>query len=73
MEKAIHEEGSTMKPVTHIAQWKKDELKDIVQLLQKYNVIGIVDMTNMPSSQLQKMRSVLKKDTLIRMTKARIL
>ncbi len=57
----------------HVSTWKKDEVKELVQLLQKYKVIGIADMTNMPSAQLQKMRQGMKGKTLIKMTKGRLL
>src|SRR3989338_3955483 len=55
-----------------IQSWKKKEVELIKKELSNYNIIGIVDMTNMPSAQLQQMRSTLKKDFLIKMSKARL-
>ncbi len=55
-----------------IQDWKKKEVELIKKDLSSYNIIGIVDMTNMPSAQLQQMRSTLKKDFLIKMSKARL-
>ena len=55
-----------------IQNWKKKEVELIKKELSNYNIIGIVDMTNMPSAQLQQMRSTLKKDFLIKMSKARL-
>lgn len=54
----------------HAAQWKKDEVKELEKVIQKYKIIGIADMTGMPSPQLQKMRSILKGSVEIRMSKA---
>ncbi|MFA4887407.1 MAG: 50S ribosomal protein L10 [Candidatus Nanoarchaeia archaeon] len=56
----------------HVAQWKKDKVTELVELLQKYSVIGVADMTNMPSPQLQKLRNNLKNVQII-MTKARLI
>ena len=53
----------------HVAQWKKSEVIELVKDLQKYKIIGIADMTGMPSPQLQKMRSTLKKSVEIKMSK----
>lgn len=62
-----------MKPAPHVASWKKEEVQQLVQIMQRYNVIGLVDMTNLPSFQLQKMRAALQKTGFIIMTKARLL
>ncbi len=56
----------------HVAEWKKKEVTSLTQMLQKYKVIGIADMTSMPSPQLQKLRSNLK-DVKIFMTKGRLI
>ncbi len=61
-----------MKKQAHIAAWKKKQVAELLQLLQQYKVIGVADMTNMPSPQLQKLRSTLK-DVKIIMTKARLI
>ncbi len=53
----------------HIADWKKKEVIDLVLLLEKYKIIAVADMTNMPSVQLQKMRSTLKDSVVIKMSK----
>lgn len=58
---------------THVAEWKKNEVIELVKDLQKYKIIGIADMTGMPSPQLQKMRSLLKNTVLIRMSKAALI
>src|SRR3989338_11707492 len=53
----------------HVAEWKKEEVIEMTSLLNKYKVIAVADMTNMPSVQLQKMRYTLKDSVVIRMSK----
>lgn len=57
----------------HVATWKKSEVEQLKKDLQKYKIIGIADMTGMPSPQLQKMRSTLKKTVEIKMSKASLI
>ena len=56
-----------------IQNWKKQEVETLKKLILEYPVLGVVDSTNLPSMQLQKMRFKLKPDVLIRMTKSRLL
>ncbi|MFD1585479.1 50S ribosomal protein L10 [Halorientalis brevis] len=42
-----------------IPQWKKEEVDDLVETLGEYDSVGIVDITGIPSRQLQKMRANL--------------
>ncbi len=63
----------TQQVQAHVAPWKKEEVQQLIKVLQQYKVIGIVDMMNLPSSQLQKMRSTLQSTAMIRMTKMRLL
>lgn len=62
-----------MKPKAHVAYYKKDEINRIKSLIQKYKVIAVADMTNMPSHQLQKLRSNIKDSVLITMSKGRLI
>ncbi len=62
-----------MKPKAHIAHYKKEEINRLKSILQKYKVIAIADMTNMPSHQLQKLRSNIKDSVLITMSKGRLI
>lgn len=56
-----------------IAQEKKDEVSKLTQLMQDYSVIGIADITSLPSAQFQTIRKKLKDHMLIRTTKKRLL
>jgi large subunit ribosomal protein L10 len=39
-----------------IPQWKRDEIDEIVAFLDRYDSVGVVDITGIPSRQLQDMR-----------------
>ncbi len=39
-----------------IPEWKREEVDDVVDLLEQYDSVGVVDITGIPSRQLQDMR-----------------
>ena len=57
----------------HVSEKKKKELQYIKELISKYNVIGIADLTNLPSAQLQKLKKKLENKLVIRVTKKRLI
>ena len=57
---------------THVSGKKKEEVNQLKDLMKKYKVVGIIDLTGMPSPQLQRMRKRLK-DSLIKVTKKRLI
>jgi len=57
------------KPKSHVAQWKKDEVKKLADLIRKHKIVGIVDLMFLPSLQLQKMRVNLKGKALLKMSR----
>ncbi|MFH1210053.1 MAG: 50S ribosomal protein L10 [archaeon] len=57
----------------HVSQTKKDEVVLLKELFKKYKVIAIGDLTLLPSRQLQEIRSKLKKNLLIRVSKKRLI
>ena len=57
----------------HIAEFKKEEINRLKNIIQKYKVIAVADMTGMPSVQLQKLRSSVKDSVLITMSKGRLI
>ncbi len=59
--------------MAHVAEWKKEEVKELIEIISKYDVIGIVDLMNIPAKQLQEMRKNLKKDAVIRMSKKNLI
>ncbi|MFB6164004.1 MAG: 50S ribosomal protein L10 [Haloarculaceae archaeon] len=42
-----------------IPAWKREEIDDLVATLESYDSVGIVDLTGIPSQQLQDMRRTL--------------
>ena len=62
-----------MNQKAHVSQEKKNELDRIKKLLTEYKIIALADMTNMPSAQLQRVRSKLKGSALITMSKKRLI
>ncbi|MBI4448337.1 50S ribosomal protein L10 [Candidatus Woesearchaeota archaeon] len=61
------------KPKAHVAESKKRQLEEIKKLCSQYPVIALIDMENMPSPQLQKLRNTLRNSIIIRMYKGRVL
>ena len=61
------------KPKAHVSDMNKTEVNELVSLIKKYSIIGVVDMENMPAPQLLKMRTQLNGKALIRMSKGRLI
>lgn len=59
--------------MAHVAEWKKEEVKELKGIIDKYDVIGIVDLMNIPAKQLQEMRRSLKDNAVIRMSKKNLI
>lgn len=55
------------------AQYKVDEVSTLLDLIKEYPVIGILNVENLPSQQLQALRSKLRKDFLIRVSKKELI
>ncbi|MBD3196108.1 MAG: 50S ribosomal protein L10 [Candidatus Lokiarchaeota archaeon] len=52
-----------------IPQWKKEEVKHLVDLMKNYNNIAIINVANIGDRQVQAMRKILRGDAVIRMSK----
>jgi large subunit ribosomal protein L10 len=59
--------------MAHVAQYKKEIIKKVVDDMKKSSYVGIVDMENLPAKQLQKMRKKLKGKVDLFMTKKRLI
>ena len=53
-------------------EWKKQLVKELAELVRKYPVIGIADLTGMPTAQLQKIRRKFRKKILFKVVKKRL-
>ena len=59
--------------MAHVAEWKKEEVKELKSLIDSHEVVGIVNLLNIPARQLQKMRQSLKDKATIRMSKKNLI
>ena len=59
--------------MAHVAEWKKEEVKELSGIINEFDVIGIVDLLNIPAKQLQEMRKSLKGKAVIRMSKKNLI
>jgi large subunit ribosomal protein L10 len=59
--------------MAHVAEYKKEIVKDFEKLMKEYPIVAAVNLENMPSPQLQKMRKQLQGKVVIRMTKRRLM
>ncbi|MBQ6349680.1 MAG: 50S ribosomal protein L10 [Methanobrevibacter sp.] len=59
--------------MAHVAEWKKEEVKELSGIIDKFDVIGVVDLMNIPAKQLQEMRKSLKDKAVIRMAKKNLI
>ena len=59
--------------MAHVAEWKKEEVKELKSIVDEYDVIGLVDLENIPAKQLQEMRRSLKGKAVIRMSKINLI
>lgn len=56
-----------------VPEWKKVEVDDIVELIEDFESVGVVDIQGIPSKQLQEMRSELHPDATLRMSRNTLL
>lgn len=61
------------KPKSHVAKWKKEEVKKLEDLISRFKIIGIADLTSVPSAPLQKMKSKIKDNTKIKLIRINLL
>jgi large subunit ribosomal protein L10 len=61
------------KPKAHVAGYKKDLVKELEGLLQKYPIIGVVNMEGLPAAQLAVLKKGLRGKAELYMTKRRLM
>src|SRR3989344_9484165 len=62
-----------MKAQAHVSEKKINEVNLIKENLDKYKVIALADLTNLPSAQLESLKSKIKDKALIRVSKKRLI
>lgn len=59
--------------MAHVANYKKEKVKELLQLADQYPIVGIVNMENMPGAQLQRLREQLRSQVVLNMSKKTIM
>ncbi|ERH11755.1 MAG: ribosomal protein L10 [halophilic archaeon J07HB67] len=54
---------------TNVPQWKREEVEELADFVERYDAIGVVDLTGIPSRQLQDMRRELHGQAALRMSR----
>ena len=57
----------------HIPEWKREEVDALVELLERYDSVGVVNVAGIPSKQLQDMRRGLHGSAVLRMSRNTLL
>ena len=53
----------------HVAEWKKEEVASLKGLIESHEVVGMVNLLDIPAPQLQKMRKTLKDSAVLKMSR----
>ena len=61
-------DSATARRTDTIPEWKREEVAELVDFLERYQSVGIVDVAGIPSRQLQSMRRELHGSAEIRMS-----
>lgn len=59
--------------MANVQEYKKKIVNDMTKLMRQYNIVGMVNMEDMPAPQLQSMRSELRGKVDLFMTKKRLM
>lgn len=63
----------TSKPKAHVSEKKKDIVKELVNNFKKNNIVGLVNIENLPASQFQSIKSKLRGKVDFFMTKKNLM
>jgi len=64
---------STQRQTETIPEWKRREVDELADFLETYDSVGVVDITGIPSRQLQEMRSDLHGTAALRVSRNTLL
>lgn len=73
MEQITKGELKSSQVPAHVAEYKKEIVSSLVNLMAEYPIIGVVNMENLPAPQLQTMRAQLRGKFHLTMTKRRLI
>ncbi|MFB6110606.1 MAG: 50S ribosomal protein L10 [Halodesulfurarchaeum sp.] len=57
----------------HVPEWKREEVEELVDVIESYDSVGIIDVEGIPSRQLQEMRADLYGSATLRMSRNTLL
>jgi len=57
----------------NLPEWKREEVADLVETIESYDSVGVVNIAGIPSRQLQAMRADLWPDTELRVSRNTLL
>lgn len=52
-----------------VAEWKEEEVEELKNLIEEYGVVGVIDLFEVPSKQVQQIRKSIKGKAEIRMSR----
>ena len=55
--------------MAHVAQWKKDKVGELAEMMKKNPVVAVVDIRGIPAPQMQQMRLRLRGKVIMMMTR----
>ncbi len=61
--------AETERRTEHVPEWKREEVDDLVEFVESYDSVGVVEVTGIPSRQLQAMRADLHGRAAVRMSR----
>jgi large subunit ribosomal protein L10 len=61
--------AETERKTEHVPEWKKEEVDALVDFIGSHDSVGVVDVTGIPSRQLQAMRAELHGRAAVRMSR----
>jgi large subunit ribosomal protein L10 len=59
--------------MAHVAQWKKDEVNNLQNLIDSHPVVGIANLADIPAPQMQKMRENLRGNAQLKMSRINLM
>ena len=61
--------SSEVRKTETIPEWKREEVAELTEFVDSYDAVGVVDLTGIPSRQLQDMRRELYGQAELRMSR----
>ncbi|MEZ3116320.1 50S ribosomal protein L10 [Halobaculum sp. MBLA0147] len=62
-------DAETTHKTANVPEWKRREVDELVDFVESYDAVGVVDLTGIPSRQLQDMRRELHGQAALRMSR----